>query len=253
MKKYIFLLGLLLIILGSCARVGSPNGGSKDTIAPIFLGANIDTARTNVSTKLRELRLDFNEYIVLKDISKNLIISPSIRKIKKILPSTLANKYILIQWNEDLKENTTYNFNFGNAIADNNEGNILPYFNFAFSTGNKIDNLYISGTVSDALLPPNKKTKHGIVVGLYKENADFKQKPYYLTQADDDGYFELNYLSDGIYTIIAFEDENQNSIYDTGKEKVAFLKDKINLTQNILKLKTFQEECSCFLREIPKI
>ena len=93
MKKYIYLFGFLSIILGSCARVGSPNGGSKDTIAPIFLGANIDTIRTNVSTKLRELRLDFNEYIVLKDISKNLIISPSIRKIKKILPSTLANKF----------------------------------------------------------------------------------------------------------------------------------------------------------------
>ena len=246
MKKYIFLLGLLLIILSSCARVGSPNGGSKDTIPPIFLGANIDTTRTNVSTKLRELRLDFNEYIVLKDVSKNLIISPSIRKIKKILPSTLANKYILIQWDEDLKENTTYNFNFGNAIADNNEGNILPYFNFAFSTDNKIDNLYISGTVSDALLLPNKKTKHGIVVGLYKENADFRQKPYYITQADDDGYFELNYLSEGVYTIIAFEDENQNSIYDAGKEKVAFLKDKINLTQNIsgLKLKLYPSKKS---------
>ena len=236
MKKYIYLFGFLSIILGSCARVGSPNGGSKDTIAPIFLGANIDTIRTNVSTKLRELRLDFNEYIVLKDVSKNLI----------ILPSTLANKYILIQWDEDLKENTTYNFNFGNAIADNNEGNILPYFNFAFSTGNKIDNLYISGTVSDALLPPNKKTKHGIVVGLYKENADFRQKPYYITQADDDGYFELNYLSEGVYTIIAFEDENQNSVYDAGKEKVAFLKDKINLIQNIsgLKLKLYPSKKS---------
>lgn len=232
MKKYIFFFGLLMI-LGACARVGSPNGGNKDSLAPVFLKANIDSSRVNIPTKLRELRLDFDEYVMLKDINKNLIISPPIRKIKKILPSTLANKYILIEWDEDLLENTTYNFNFGNAIVDNNEGNVLPYFNFAFSTGDEIDNLYISGTVTDALLPPKKKSKHNIIIGLYKENADFRQKPYYITQADEDGYFELNYLSEGTYTIIAFEDENQNSIYNAGKEKVAFLKDKIHLTQNI--------------------
>lgn len=221
------------MILGACARVGSPNGGSKDSLAPVFLKANIDSSRINVPIQLRELRLDFDEYVMLKDISKNFIISPPIKKIKKILPSTLASKYVLIQWDEDLLENTTYSFNFGNAIIDNNEGNVLPYFNFAFSTGNKIDNLYISGTVTDALLPYTKKSGHNIIIGLYKEDADFAQKPYYITQADEDGYFELNYLSEGTYTILAFEDKNQNSIYNAGKEKVAFLKNKIHLTQNI--------------------
>lgn len=230
--KNSFFFFVLIVFIYSCARVGSPNGGAKDITPPIFLKANIDTTRVNVSTKLRELRLDFDEYITLKDISKNLIISPPIKRIKKILPSNLANKYILIQWEEDLLDNTTYNFNFGNSIVDNNEGNVLPYFNFAFSTGQEIDNLYISGTVTDALLPPKISKKKNILVGLYP-NDDFKQKPYYITSADEDGYFELNYLSQGQYTLIAFEDENQNSIYDAGKEKVGFLNEKINLTENI--------------------
>lgn len=233
MKKYNFLLILVALILVACARVGNPEGGAKDLTPPTFLRANIDTTRINVPTSLRELRLDFDEYVNLKNISQNLIISPPIKKIKKILPSNLANKYILIRWDENLEENTTYNFNFGNAIVDNNEGNVLPYFNFAFSTGSEIDNLYISGEVKDALALPKQNLKKSVVVGLYRDEADFRQKPQYITKADEDGYFELNYLSKGQYTIIAFEDENENSVYDAGKEKVGFLTEKINLTQSI--------------------
>ena len=181
MKK--FLLAIIsILVLGACARVGSPEGGAKDITPPTFIKANMDTSRVNIPITKRELRLDFDEYINLRDINKNLIISPPIKKIKKITPSNLSTKYILIQWDEDLQDNTTYNFNFGNAIVDNNEGNVLPYFNFAFSTGNTIDNLYISGNISDAMLTKEQKTKNNIVIGLYREEADFKQKPHYITK-----------------------------------------------------------------------
>lgn len=226
----------------SCARVGSPVGGAKDSLAPEFLRSNIDTSRVNVPVDLKELRLDFNEYITLKDVQKNLIISPPIAKIKRILPSSLGNKFVLIQWEDTLQENTTYNFNFGNAIADLNEGNILPYFNFAFSTGDHLDELYISGEVKDAL--SNKEgSKKNYVVGLYKESdsMDFRQKPYYITKADPDGYYELNYLTPGKYSLIAFEDENQNSVFEAGKESVAFRKEPIDLQESIsgLNLKVY--------------
>ncbi|MBS1548526.1 MAG: Ig-like domain-containing protein [Bacteroidetes bacterium] len=234
MKKLIFLF-ILALVLHSCARVGSPVGGKKDTIAPKFLFSTIDSSRVNIPVTTKQLRLDFDKYIILKDISKNLVISPPIKKIKKILPNSLANKFILIQWEDSLKANTTYNFNFGNAITDHNEGNVLPYFNFAFSTGEKLDDLYISGVVKDALKVTSNKDSKPIVVGLYpeKDTMDYKQKPYYITKADDDGYFELNYLSPGKYRLISFEDDNTNSIYDAGKEKVAFLSSAIDVQKSI--------------------
>ncbi|WP_297985914.1 Ig-like domain-containing domain [uncultured Chryseobacterium sp.] len=236
MKKFLFLF-LISIVLFSCARVGSPVGGSKDTIAPNFLGSNLDSARVNVPTSLKELRLDFDEYITLKEIQKNLNISPPIQKIKRILPSSLGNKFILIQWDDSLQANTTYNFNFGNAIADLNEGNVLPYFNYAFSTGDKLDELYISGEVKDGLAKTDEKaaTKKNYVVGLYKasDSVDYRKKPYYLTKADADGYYELNYLSPGTYRIVAFDDDNQNSVMDLGKEAVAFRKEPVVLDKSI--------------------
>lgn len=235
MKRFLLLL-LIGLLLQSCARVGSPIGGSKDTLAPQVIGSNIDTTRVNVRRDIRELRIDFNEYITLKDINKNLNISPTIANIKRILPSNIANKFLVIQWTDTLKANTTYNFNFGNAIVDNSEGNPLRYYNFAFSTGEKLDDLYISGEVKDAMaIKKQTNSQNKMVVGLYqlKDTIDYKKKPYYITKVDDDGYYELNYLAPGKYKIIAFDDENENSIFNPGKEKIAFRKDTITVEKSI--------------------
>ncbi|MCE3074900.1 Ig-like domain-containing protein [Chryseobacterium gwangjuense] len=234
MKK-IFLLFVAAFLLHSCARLGSPIGGPKDSLAPKFLSSNIDTTRVNVSRDLKELRLDFDEYITLKDINKNLIISPPIKNIKRIIPSNIANKFLLIQWTDTLQANTTYNFNFGNSIADNNENNVLKYYNFAFSTGEKIDDLYISGEIKDALATKKSNGDNKMVVGLFqvKDTMNYRQKPYYITKVDDDGYYELNYLSPGKYKIVAFEDENGNSVYDKGKEKIGFQKEVVDVSKSI--------------------
>ncbi|RZJ40963.1 MAG: hypothetical protein EOO19_14935, partial [Chryseobacterium sp.] len=167
---------------------------------------------------------------------KQLIISPPLKKITKIIPGGMANKYLLIKWDDTLQANTTYNFNFGNAIVDNNESNALKYYNFAFSTGEKIDDLYISGELKTLIASNDKKAgETNLVVGLYqeKDSMDYRQKPYYITRADDDGYFELNYLSPGKYRILAFEDTNSNSVFDAGKENVGFQKEGITLDKSI--------------------
>ncbi len=253
MKQFLLWLFASLVLV-SCARVGSPVGGDKDSIPPMMIGSNIDTTRINVPRDIKKLRIDFDEYITLKDISKNLIISPPIQ-YSKIIPSTMGNKYLEIQWKDTLQANTTYNFNFGNSVVDLNENNPLPYFNFAFSTGDKIDDLYISGTISDAL--GNEKNSEGkernLVVGLYqvKDTMNYRQKPYYIAKADPDGYFELNYLTPGKYRIIGFDDENSNSVFDSGKESIAFLKDTINLENNVsgLRLRTFASRKEVRYRE----
>ncbi|WP_300353999.1 Ig-like domain-containing protein [Chryseobacterium sp.] len=234
--KRILLLLIVSFLVHSCARVGSPIGGPKDTLAPKFLSSNIDTTRVNVRRDIKELRIDFDEYITLKDINKNLNISPPIENITRILPSNIANKYLIIQWSDTLQANTTYNFNFGNSIADNSESNILRYFNFAFSTGEKLDDLYISGEVKDAFaITKQNSSENKMVVGLYqlKDTINYKKKPYYITKVDDDGYYELNYLAPGKYKIIAYDDENGNSIYDPGKEKIGFRKDTVTIEKSI--------------------
>jgi len=259
MKNILFT--AIVLIIFSCARIGSPDGGPRDESPPRVLRSSPDSMEKNVPTKLKEIRIYFDKWVKLKNPSNQLIISPAIEKIKKIIPASTPNKYVLIRWEDTLKSNTTYNFNFGNSIVDNNEDNELPYYQLIFSTGNTIDSLYVSGYVDD-ILKPRKKNKSNdvfsqknqekpVVVGLYKvENKDkteiqaddngeeknktniYTKKPHYITKVEPDGYFELNYLASGDYLLVAFQDENQNIIYDSGKENVAFLSDTLHLDEN---------------------
>lgn len=224
----------LLIFLAavSCARQGSPSGGPKDETPPRFLSATPDTLSLNVAENLEEIKINFDEFIVLKDQQNNVVVSPSMGSNVIFQPMGTASRTVRIKLNEPLKPNTTYNINFGNAIADNNEGNVLPGFQYVFSTGDYIDSLEISGKtkiVSERTLPKN------LVVGLYpvdsaySDSIIFTNKPFYVARPTEDGSFKLNYLHPGKYRMIAFNDEVQNLQFDSGKEKIGFIPEPIEL------------------------
>lgn len=225
---------LILFLLGSCARQGSPTGGPKDSTPPKFLKANPDTLSKNVSTLIKEIRLDFDEYIVLKEAQKQIIVSPPLKYT--IVPTQNSpRKYVLITLKDTLQPNTTYNINFAESIRDNNEGNTLSNFQYTFSTGKTIDSLQLNGKVTNALTDEiNEKT----LVALYKKTSDeidFKTKPYYVTKIDTLGNYKLNYLSAGNYYVIAFNDENFNGKFDEDKEQLAFDKQAFALQKNATK------------------
>lgn len=232
--RYLGILFCLFLIV-SCARQGTPSGGPKDETPPKFLSSNPDTLSLNVPTDLNEIRINFDEYILLKDHTQNIIVSPPFVKNPSFMPVGTPNKYVRIKLNEPLKENTTYNINFGNAIQDHNEGNKLPYFQYVFSTGDYIDSLEISGKAN---VPSLRKQPKNLIVGLYKIDSTYTdsliltEKPFYIAKAAEDGSFKLNYLHSGKYQLIAFDDEVQNMQFDIGKEMFGFRKEPIELTEN---------------------
>lgn len=230
----------------SCARIGSPSGGPKDETPPVLEWARPDTLATNVSTNLKEIELHFDEYVQVKEYNKNVVVSPPLEKNPIVFPQSLAEKIVRIKLQAPLQANTTYSFNFGDAIQDYNEGNKLSNFSYVFSTGNYIDSLSVKGKVYpgfDFELP--KKT----LVGLYKIDENYndsiilKNKPYYISRVDEKGNYNLKYLSPGDYKIIAFEDVIENSKYDPSKEKIAFKNEIIRLKgDEVVDLKLFKEK-----------
>lgn len=232
MRFLSILIGLL--ILTACARQGTPTGGPRDETPPRFLNATPDTLSTNVSTDLSEIRIDFDEYLVLKDYTQNIIVSPPLSSSTTYSPVGTPNKSIRIKLNETLAPNTTYNINFGNAIQDHNEGNILPYFQYVFSTGEYIDSLELKGKVR---VPFVREQPKNLMVGLYKIDSTYndsiilQQKPLYIAKANEKGEFTLNYLKEGKYQLIAFDDEVNNMQYDFGKEKFGFIDEFIDLNE----------------------
>ena len=229
------LLMLTILTVISCARQGSPTGGPKDETPPVFLKADPDTLATNVDLNLQEATINFDEYILLKEYSKNVVVSPSFQIPPIVTPQALAKKYISIKFQEPLLPNTTYSFNFGDAIQDFNENNKLSNFQYIFSTGSFIDSLKVTGRVNSSY---DFKLPGKILVGLYKVDSTYKdsiilqKKPYYIARANDKGEYQLNYLASGKYKLIAFEDKVENVMYDYGKERLAFHNEPIELNSN---------------------
>ena len=229
------LLILTILTVISCARQGSPTGGPKDETPPVFLKADPDTLATNVDVNLQEATINFDEYILLKEYSKNVVVSPSFQIPPIVTPQALAKKNISIKFQEPLLPNTTYSFNFGDAIQDFNENNKLSNFQYVFSTGSFIDSLKVTGRVNSSY---DFKLPEKILVGLYKVDSTYKdsiilqKKPYYIARANDKGEYQLNYLASGKYKLIAFEDKVENVMYDYGKERLAFHNEPIELNAN---------------------
>ena len=225
---------LLVLMISSaffdCARRGTPTGGPKDSIPPVLIKAIPALGTVNFDGD--KIKIYFDEYIKLKDVNKNLVISPPQKANPIITPVGTASKFVSIKILDTLDANTTYSFNFGNSIVDNNEENKLGNFKYVFSTGTYIDSLNLAGKVVDPLV---KKGEKGIDVMLYEYNASFtdstiyKQKPRYIANTLDSTLFELTNLREGKYLLIALKDANNNKIYNPRVDKIGFIKDTIIL------------------------
>ncbi len=234
---------LLLVILASCAKRGNITGGAKDTIAPVLKAS----FPKNFSTEFKgnTIKLTFDEFIKLKDLKKQLIISPPLKNDPLISPQT-PTKTITIKINDTLQNNTTYSFNFGQSIADNNEGNPYNQFKYVFSTGKHIDSLAISGKVKDAYF---KDVESFVSVMLYDVNKNFndsivyKQMPRYITNTLDSlKTFRLENLQAGKYLLVAMKDYNSNNKFDPKKDKIGFYKQFISVPNDtVYELELFKE------------
>src|ERR1019366_8008256 len=230
---------ICLLLLASCAQVVAPGGGKKDRTPPKVVNYIPDSASLNF--KAKSIAVIFDEYIQLKDLNNQLIISPPLNKIPDI---KIKDKTLLINLDESgiLKPNTTYCFSFGNALQDINENNPKENFKYIFSTGSFIDSLTVNGKVENAF---DHKTEKGILVMLYDDFSDsviYKKQPEYFAKTKEDGTFQINNIRDGKYKILALKDANANYKYDAETESIGFIDSLIDVSkkQNIL-IELFQE------------
>ena len=238
-----YTLFVFLFIAVGCAKRGSITGGLKDTIAPVLKMSFPKNFSTNF--KGNEIKLVFDENIKLKNLNKQLIISPPMKNEPLILPTT-ASKTISITIKDTLQPNTTYSFNFGQSIADNNEDNPLDQFKYVFSTGDYIDSLRLGGTVKSAY---DKEVESFVSVMLYDVNNTFKdsvvynENPRYVTNTLDSlKTFRFENLKAGKYLLVAMKDYNSNNKYNPKTDKIGFSKDFITIPNDTLyELELFKE------------
>jgi len=208
----------MLVIIGySCASMGTPDGGPYDEMPPKFVGSNPGMRAVNV--KNQKIELEFDEFIKLEKAAEKVVVSPPQLEQPEI---KVVGKKVALELFDTLKDATTYTIDFSDAIVDNNEGNPMGHFTYSFSTGGTIDTMEVSGTVLNAAdLEPIK----GIQVGLHKNLNDsaLTTLPFdRVSRTDSRGHFIIRGVAPGKYRIYALMDGNQNYLYDSKTETVAF-------------------------------
>ena len=216
----------LLSLVSACARQGYPTGGPKDETPPVALGSR--PANESRGFDGKEFYIQFNEYVVLKNATENVLVSPPMKEKPEF---TTKGKGVLVKLKDTLQANTTYLFQFKEAIADFTEGNLLPSYEYVFSTGEAMDTLMLGGQVVDAR--NGKAWKESVTVMAYRVESgktpqSFGQlpsergatmendtmattvQPDYVTRCDKEGNFAFHYIPEGRYRLVALEDKNRN-------------------------------------------
>lgn len=214
---YIFII-IAAAVMYSCANIGNPSGGPIDKTPPIFMRSNPTPNAVNV--KDRKIEIFFDEIVTLKDPSTKIIVSPAQTEMPRM--SALGRK-VTVELVDSLLPNSTYTIDFSNSIQDNNEGNAIDNFAFAFSTGSVIDSMRVSGYVLDSrTLEPMQS----VVVGLQSNLADsafHKEKLQRVALTNDRGQFTIRNVSPGSYHIFALKDLDRDYKFGNPTEDIAFL------------------------------
>ena len=232
--KFYIALFFAALFLTQCANMVTPTGGPKDVTPPKVTEAVPENHSTNFNR--RKVEITFDEYVTLNNASQQVLFSPPLAEKPDI---KLSNKTLVIKFKEELRPNTTYTVDFGEAVKDLHEGNLFKDYSYTFSTGDWIDTLTLSGTIVDA---ETQKPVEKLYVGLYVADTvastsvdaeetfrlPLQQAPDYLTRTDKEGRFKVRGLPRRKFLVFALDDANANLRYDLSTEKVAFIDSLVN-------------------------
>lgn len=221
MKSRFFpLLLLVSLLLVGCAKIVSPVGGPKDVKPPTVIKEI--PPNESVFFKEKNIKITFDEFVVLDNPIENVLISPPLAQTPIY---TISGKSLNIKILDTLLPNQTYNIGFADCIKDFTEGNSIPYYNYAFSTGNYVDSFMLKGKIIDAV---SLQKVSNCFVFAYTEDIDslpLTTRPKYVSKTQNDGSFTINNIKAGNYKLFAIEDINNNFIFDLPNESIAFLLD----------------------------
>jgi uncharacterized protein (DUF2141 family) len=210
-----------------CAQIGAISGGDRDSLPPKLVGSTPKLLTTNVSSN--KITLTFDEYVEVQEVQSNLIVSPLPKNNPEV---NYKFKTVSIKLKDSLLPNTTYALNFGSAIKDVNEGNIIKNFTYVFSTGKNIDSLRLSGKV---LVAETDKPDSTMIVMLYRNANDSsvqKTKPNYIARVNGDGSFSFSNLPKEKFSVYALKDGDGGKTYNSKTEVFAFADSLVTPAEN---------------------
>ena len=229
-----------VLFMLSCANIMPPAGGPKDDKAPQLKKRNLQDS--SLYFKGGKIQFEFDEFLQLKDVENQLVISPLLKGRPKL--SVHKKRATLVIPDSLLLPNTTYRVSLGNAVQDLHEGNAAKDLIFTFSTGAWFDSLILNGMITDAETGRADTASWILLYGApFSDSMLYKQKPLYV-QKSNGGAFRFENLPGRAFEIFSLRETNNNFKYDAGGEKISFYEKKVNPADSALfvRLYSFQEK-----------
>ncbi|WP_160714619.1 Ig-like domain-containing protein [Chitinophaga solisilvae] len=218
---------MISVLLTRCANIVPPSGGPRDSLPPTLLAVN--PKDSSLHFKNKKVYFVFDEFVELDNVNDKIIVSPTLKRTPIV---TAKLHTVTMEIKDTLKENTTYTFNFADAIRDINERNAIPDFQYVVSTGNYLDSLQVTGQLIDA---ETGRPDSNIAVMLYRGVEDSvvsKEKPVYYAKTKSDGSFRFKNLAPGSYKIFALKEEDRDLQYNQPSELIAFREEPVVLKES---------------------
>lgn len=198
---------IIATVLSACANQMSPTGGEIDRIPPEIIYTYPEDGKLNFNDNY--LEFEFSEYVRKESVNEAIFISPQIEKGFEL---NWSGRSLKINFNEKLKENTTYVVSIGTTVADFTEGNKMKQSKeIFFSTGAKLDVGVISGKIFE-------KDLTNVVIFAYMNPSDTLNpsitKPDFVSQPNLDGVYIIPGLPFANYKVFAIKDRMKDLLYD---------------------------------------
>lgn len=203
---------IIFVILAACANIQAPSGGPPDTTPPTILSNSPENLSTNFTED--KVVLEFSKYMNKTNVIENLFISPSINTEYK-----WKGKKLIVEFDDELEPNTTYSLQLGTEYTDYYNNKPAKAYSVVFSTGSIID----TGSISGKLYGEKVQGCFIFAYRIDKINPDTLNfadvVANYKVQVGSNGSFEITALADGVYRLIAVEDQFKDFKYDAGSDR----------------------------------
>ncbi len=212
-SRLFILIALLLSV--SCATRRAPGGGPVDRIPPTVLHTNPAKDSLHIPLETSEIEILFSERMEQSSLKSSLYISPPLE-----YEIDWKNwEKVLLHLKENLLPDQTYVISIAPGVQDLHKNSMAQSYQFAFSTGNKLDQNSISGKMFGL----KKDQAVNLFAYILSDTSAFRpsqKKPLYVSKSGTDGSYQLSYLKNGQYRILAVEDMNHNLLADADFELV---------------------------------
>ena len=209
--KYLSII-IFTLVLFACANVRTPTGGPDDKMPPEVINSFPENYSTHFRSK--QIVIDFDEWVQLNDINNQLLSSPPMDPDPVI---TLKKKSVIVELPDKLLPNTTYSLSFGEGIENYKASIPAKGLKYVFSTGLELDSLHFNGQVVDAYSAKPMKDVKVMLYELLNDSVVTEEKPLYLGITDENGQFDIGYLTSGSFKCFALLDENASYTLDDGE------------------------------------